>query len=324
MEVRLLALYGGLGTGGFQAGAVAAMAASGARWQCVCGGGAGAVNGLLVAGGFLEDMARLWTDQAQLGVPILASLPDAAAAAAAAAVPGAWAVVDPRSVSGLVAMDAVAELVEPFTARLAARLASSGTMLRVAVLCLAHGDAWLADPTRDVPPDRVAHLVAAAAATPVACRPVMLAVAPDGGSPGLERPLVDGSSTLVHPLGAAVETARQAGLQVGTVDVVLAVPRPQGEGPFAPLGLAEVAARADAARLAAAVVADAAELEQAGVTVRLLRPDSASWREFTGRADAEVALEFPTTTTRNGSLLDLTLEFGAWFVTSMKATRARD
>lgn len=316
MRARLLALYGGLGTGGFQAGAVAVMAAAGARWQCFCGGGAGAINAVLAADGRFEDMQRLWSEQARSGVPMLASLSDAAAAAAADAVPGAWAVVDPRSVAGLISMDAVAEAVEPFTAGLGARLSSTGTLLRVPVLCLASGEAWLADPTRDVPADQAAHLVAAAAATPVACRPVMLAVGRDGSAPGPVRSLADGSSTLVHPLGVAIETAQRAGLQVEAVDVVLAVARAHDEAPFVPLGLAEVASRADAARLAAATVADAARLAASGVEVRLLRPDSACWREFTGRADAEVTLEFPSGAMRNGSLLELTQEFGAWLAAS--------
>jgi len=315
-RARLLALYGGLGTGAFQAGAVSAMAASGGRWQVVCGGGAGAVNGLLTADGCFEEMTRLWSDQARSGVPMLASMSDAAAAAAAEAAPGAWAVVDPRSVAGLVAMDAVAELVAPFTTGLSARLAHSRTLFLVPILCLARGVAWMADPTRDVPPDQAALLVAAAAATPVACRPVILAVGRGGAALGLESPLVDGSSTLVRPLGAAIEAAQRAGLEIEAVDVVLSVPRSDVEAPFALLGLAEVAARTDAARLAATVAADAASLMARGVEVRLLQPDSTGWREFTGRADADVALEFPTATTRNGSLFELTRDFGAWLVTA--------
>jgi len=320
MAARLLVLFGGLGTGAFQAGAVSALAEGGMRWQAFCGGGAGAVNALLAADGRFADMTRLWADQARAGVPLLASLHDAATAAAAAATPGAWAVVDPRSVAGLVAMDAVEDALGPFTAGLGDRLTSRGTVLRVPILCLAGGEAWLADPTRDVPPHLTARLLAAAAATPVACRPVLLATARGSDHDGTERPLVDGSSALVRPLAETVEAVRGAGLEVAEVDVVMGVPAAVGEAPFEPLGLAEVAARADAARLAAATMADAARLAADGTHVRLVRPDSTSWREFTGRADAEVALEFPTATTRNGSLLELTREFGAWLGTA----RTRD
>ncbi len=88
--------------------------------------------------------------------------------------------------------------------------------------------------------------------------------------------------------------------------------------------LAALAHHLDAARTAGAAAPLARELlgllEAHGVPVhryrplelRLIRPTLASWREFTGRDDADLLGEFPSALDRNGELVRLVLGYGRW------------
>lgn len=305
---RALVMVGGLGTGAFQAGAVAALAGAGIDWDVVVGSGAGALNALLVADGRVETMLRLWREQASGGVPVIADLADRASAAAGAAVPGARASLDPRAVQGLVSTAMVTELAEPWTAGLEARLRVRGRRLLLPILDLAEGRARLVEPTAELHADQLAAAVAAAASTPVACLPVPLRLR-DGAPP---RPCVDGLGALPRPLRGVVEAAGDHSRHLDGFDLVVGIPPTAPGASVSPLGLAEVAAAVDAARVSAALEAELEALAAAGLGVTVIRPDLDSWRRFTGRDDADLRLEFPGAVTRNGALLELTADYGRW------------
>ncbi len=301
---RALVLIGGLGTGAFQAGAVAGLAEAGGSWDLVAGSGAGALNGLLAADGRLDAMARLWREQAADGVPVLADRMGRAAAAARAACPGARTALDPWATDGLVDVGMVAELAAPWSAGLAARLASAGRRLLLPVLDLATGRAHVIEPAVELLPEQLPDAVAAATATAVACAPWPL-VLPGTASP---HPCVDGLAVLPRPLSALLGRLHAPAERL---DLVMALPAADpGAAAVAPFGLARIAAAAEGARLAAAVEADLDRLTAGATELRVLRPDASSWRRFTGRSDADLRLEFPDAVSRNGALLELTEAYG--------------
>ena len=48
------------------------------------------------------------------------------------------------------------------------------------------------------------------------------------------------------------------------------------------------------------------------LNLRVIRPTTSSWRDFTGRSDSDLSLEFPGDVTRNAELLRLCHRYGRW------------
>jgi len=344
---RALVLSGGGVRGAFQAGVVHRLAEAGAGpWDVVCGVSAGALNAVFAVQDRFDAMVRLWEEQAARGLTAFRSRLDAAALATAAVAPGIVAWADIQALDGLYDNRELAEIVEPFTAGLPARLEASGRQLRFGVVCLQTGEYVAADPARDVPPDRIVDLALASTAIPLAFDPVPLELRRDGlACSGRRCQFVDGGARNVTPLADAITTAGEAGLELDGIDVVLCTPFGLEGAVHEFHGLLEIGLRAEdilvdeiyrndlelfrRANLLATLRHD---LERAGerglldemarhgldigryrpLELRIVRPTAASWREFTGREDADLHGEFPAPLDRNAELLRLVLGYGRW------------
>lgn len=194
-------------------------------WSVVCGVSAGALNSLLVAQDLLEEMVRLWEDQAHRGLPAFRSRLDAAAIAAHAVAPGILAYADLQALDGLFDNRELAEIVDPFTAGLADRLTALRRQLRLGVVCLQTGEYLAADPISDVEPRQVTDLVLASTAIPLAFDPVELTVVHEGlACSGRPCQFADGGTRNITPLADAIHTANEAGLELEGLDVVMCSP----------------------------------------------------------------------------------------------------
>lgn len=339
--------------GAFQAGAVHRLAESGAGgWQVVCGVSAGALNALLVSQDLLDEMLRLWEEQARRGLTAFRSRLDAAALAVHAVAPGILTYADVQALDGLFDNRELREILDPFTAGLAGRLEELGRRLRVGVVCLQTGEYVAADPARDVAPEEITDLVLASTAIPLAFDPVELTIGREGlACSGRRCQFVDGGTRNVTPLADAIHAAADAGIELEGIDVVLCSPLDPAGAAHEFHGLLEIGLRSEdilvneiyrndielfrranllasiRARLAEETGAGAdlaAELIQAmgrhGVAIdayrpldlRILRPTLESWRAFTGREDADLLGEYPETLERNGEVVRLILGYGRW------------
>ncbi len=350
---RALVLSGGGVKGTFEAGVVHRLVERGeGGWSVFSGVSAGALNALLTAQGRVEEMARLWVDQARRGLPAFRSRLDAATLAVHAIAPGLLTYADVTAVDGLFDNRELAEIVEPFAAGLAGRLKRLGHTLRIGVVCLQTGEYLSVDPTRHVAAGDVAALVLASTAIPLAFDPVELVVnVPGAACSGRRRQFVDGGVRNITPLKDAIAAAREAGVELEGIDVVLASPQDPAGADHEFHGLLEIGLRAEeilvneiyrndveaferANALAVlhrrlAALADAGDEEALRLAewlkaalpgsaryrpldLRIIAPTPESWRAFTGREDADVSLEFPSDLDRNGELLRLIHGYGRW------------
>ncbi len=347
---RALVLSGGGVKGTFEAGVVHRLAEAGhGGWTVYCGVSAGALNVFMAAQNRIEEMARLWVDQARHGMPAFRSRLDAANLAVHAIAPGLLTYADLRTTDGLYDNRELAEILEPFAAGLASRLTSLGHTLRIGVVCLQTGEYVAADPTADVDSGSIVPLVLASTAIPLAFDPVELTLtAPGARCSGRRLQFVDGGVRNITPLADAIVAARHAGIELDTIDVVLASPQDPAGTDREFHGLLDIGLRAEEiltneifrndltmfvranalANLYAGLAADgnaegrhlsqrlAAALPGShayrGINLRIIQPTPASWRAFTGRKDADVSLEFPGDLDRNGELLRLIHGYGRW------------
>ncbi len=350
---RALVLSGGGVRGAFQAGAVHRLAESGTGgWQVVCGVSAGALNALLISQDLLDEMLRLWQEQARRGLTAFRSRLDAAALAVHAVAPGILTYADVQAMDGLFDNRELAEILDPFTAGLERRLEELGRQLRVGVVCLQTGEYVAADPVRDVRAEEITDLVMASTAIPLAFDPVELHLLRDGlACSGRRCQFVDGGTRNVTPLADAIHAAASSGIELEGIDVVLCSPLDPAGAAHEFHGLLEIGLRSEdillneiyrndvelfrranllaaiRARLAAETGSGAAlagdviqAMERHGIPIdsyrpldlRILRPTLASWREFTGREDADLLGEYPETLDRNGEVVRLILGYGRW------------
>lgn len=348
---RALVLSGGGVKGIFEAGVVHRLAEAGdGGWTVYCGVSAGALNVFMAAQNRIEEMARLWVDQARRGMPAFRSKLDAANLAVHAIAPGLLTYADLRATDGLYDNRELAEILEPFAAGLAQRLHTLGHTLRIGVVCLQTGEYVAADPTTDVEPGSIVPLVLASTAIPLAFDPVELVLnAPGARCSGRRLQFVDGGVRNITPLADAIGAAKQSGADLDTIDVVLASPQDPAGADREFHGLLELGLRAEEiltneifqndlamfiranalAGLYAELVSDTADVKShllakklaaalpgseayRGMRLRIIQPTPESWRAFTGRKDADVSLEFPGDLDRNGELLQLVHGYGRW------------
>ncbi|NOZ78027.1 MAG: hypothetical protein GXP48_02360 [Acidobacteria bacterium] len=349
---RALVLSGGGVKGTFEAGVVHRLAEAGhGGWSVYCGVSAGALNAFMAAQGRVEEMARLWVDQARRGMPAFRSKLDAANLAVHAIAPGLLAYADILATDGLYDNRELAEILEPFAAGLAGRLSSLGHALRVGVVCLQTGEYLAVDPAADVEAGSIVPLILASTAIPLAFDPVELVVNVAGATcSGRRCQFVDGGVRNITPLADAIRAAKQGGIELDGIDVVLASPLDPAGADHEFHGLLEIGLRAEEiltneiyrndlemfiranalAALHAGLASDAAESADAKrlarrlaaalpgsdayrpLDLKIIRPTPDSWRAFTGRKDADVGLEFPGDLDRNAELLQLVHGYGRW------------
>ncbi len=347
---RALVLSGGGVRGIFQAGVIGRLAEGGGEgWSVFTGVSAGAINALLTAQGRVQEMEELWVRQAEEGLTAFRSRLDLGNHALRAVAPGLAVHADVENLDGLADNRELLEILEPFAAGLAARLERLGRHLRIGVLCLQTGESLWTDPTRHVPPAGIARLVLASTAIPLAFDPVELVLEhPGAHCSGRRCQFVGGHTLGVTPVAAAVAAAREAGIELEGIDVVLGSPLEPAGLHHEIHGLPDISLRVgeilggellrrdlDRFRQASAPAALGHELttpegktsrhllERPGAAVpgieelrslelRILRPTQESWRAFTGREDADLGVELPGELDRNGELLRLVHNYGRW------------
>lgn len=324
----------------------------GTAWQVFAGVSAGAINAFMAAQGRSEEMVALWMRQVETGLGSCRPWLEVAAVALRNLAPGLSAQADVEALDGLCDNRELRELVEPFAAGLAERLSSLDHHLRIGIVCLQSGEYLAVNPASQVRPDAIADLVVAATATPVAFAPVELELdVPGAVCSGGRNQFVAAGPRHITPFADALTAAREAEIELDGIDVIDGTPE-TGEGLDYELhGVLGIGLRAEeilanrvlqtdleswsranalvALKLRLESLVDAgdetamAALEWLKVTVpavlryrridlRIIRPTFSSWREFTGRADADLSLEFPGELTRNAELVRLSHGYGRW------------
>ncbi len=344
---RALVLSGNGVRGAFQAGVVHRLAEnSGESWQIVHGISTGALNAVLAVQGRLDDMVQLWENQAARGLTAFRSRLETAAAAAP---PGILTVADVQAIDALFDSRELAESLEPYTAVLPAHLEAREAQLRLQVACLQTGESLLVDPAQDVIRDEIETLLLAALAVPQVFDPVTVTLRRDGlACSGRAYQFAGGETLSLTPIGDAVRTAATAGIELEGIDVVLCTPPSPEATPHEYHGLLEIGFRATDLAVDAIYRAELERFRMANhlagfragtgsanpsaippeidaavrdcfpagryrpLELRLIRPTAASWREFTGRDDADLTGEFPAPLDRNGELARLILDYGRW------------
>jgi hypothetical protein len=272
----------------FAAGAVAELGRTGARWDAVWGAGLGAQVAVLAALGESEEAGRRWRRQAESGCPILQSRISLVKERLA----GSEAVLvlpDPFRADGWLDPDVLDEHLAPERANLAGRLRAAGASVHVALADLEAGSlGWVALGSAGAAEAGV--LLAAAATFAAGWGPRHI------GTGGGKRLLLGGVGAV--PVGAP------AGMAAGRCDLVCGFPVPQVTRPGLVSSLLEVVQRRDECRAAASVASW-------GDAPRPLVPTTAAYRRWAARDNAELGVEWPLPTERNGELAGLLVEFGA-------------
>lgn len=350
---RALVLSGGGVKGAFQAGVIHRLVEAGqGGWEVFCGVSAGALNAFMTAQDRVDEMARIWADQAVRGVPAFRSRLDAANLALHALAPGLLTYADVAAIDGLFDNHELAEILEPFAAGLADRLAQLGRTLGIGVVCLQTGEYLSVNPVRHVAPDEIVDLVLASTAIPLAFDPVELELnVPGARCSGRRRQFVDGGVRNITPLADAISAARASDLDLDSIDVILASPQDPAGADHEFHGLLTLGLRAAEILINEIYRNDVEMFERANalaglherlgalanrgggqalrltewlatalpgsqryraLKLRFIAPTPESWRAFTGREDADLTLEFPADLDRNGELLSLIDGYGRW------------
>jgi len=272
----------------FAAGAVAELGRAGGRWEAVWGAGLGAQIAVLGALGEHDEAGRRWRRQAELGCPILQSrisilLERVPADDEALVLP------DPFRAGGWLDPEVLYEHLAPERADLPGRLRAAGASAHVALADLGTGALeWVA-------------LGSAGAAEAGA---LLAAAATFAGGWGPRRVAAGGVDRLVLGGVGALPAAAPAGAFPETCDIVCGFPVPAAMRPGLGGALLETVQRRDECR-AAAIVAGW------GDAPRLLAPTPAGYRGWAARENADLGVEWPLPTERNGELAGLLVEFGA-------------
>jgi len=289
----LLVLADGAQTA-FAAGAVAEFARFGVSWRRGAGAGLGAHVALLALLGEAPEAERRWRRQAELGCPLfrsrLAAVRERLGEAAGVSV-----AVDAWTLAGWLDDEALAEHLAPEMAAAPERLARAGAGLTVAVEDLAAGrSAWVE--LAGVDAAEAGGLLRAAAAFPGGWGPQ---VVPGGRWTG---PVWGG-------VGAALGGGAPWAGDALSWDVVCGFPVPALARPALGGSLVELMQRRSEARAGAEVEGWLAA--GAGRELRIIAPDAAVWRAWSGRDAAEIGVEYPLPWERNGELTAGVLACGA-------------
>jgi len=272
----------------FAVGAVAELARAGARWDEAWGAGLGAQVAVLAALGEWEESARRWRRQGELGCPLLqsriASLQERLADRESVLV-----LPDPFRADGWLDGEVLDEHLAPERADLPGRLHAAGARASVAIADLEGGTSdWVA--LDSVGAAEAGGLLTASATFAAGWGPRRVRTG------GAERLLLGGVGAL--PVGAP------AGAIARPCDLVCGFPVPAVARPGVAGALLEAVQRRDECR--------AAELVAAwGGGPRLLAPTPAAYRSWAARDNADLGVEWPLPTERNGELAGLLVEFGA-------------
>ena len=271
----------------FTAGAVAELARAGARWGATWGAGLGAQVAVLAALGEAEEAERRWRRQGELGCPLLQSriavlrerLADPA---------GILLVPDPFDSDGWLDGGVLDEHLAPERADLPGRLAAAGARASVALADLEGGTAgWVALETAGVAD--AGELLAAAATF--------------AGGWGARRAQAAGNRLVLGGVGA-LPTAAPDGATGPACDLVCGFPVPAVARPGLGGALFEAVQRRDEISAAAMIAAW-------GGGARLVAPTQMAYHAWAARDNAELGVEWPLPTERNGELTGLLVEFGA-------------
>ncbi|NOZ96092.1 MAG: patatin-like phospholipase family protein [Acidobacteria bacterium] len=347
---RALVLSGGGVRGIFQAGVIGRLAERGENgWEVFTGVSAGAINAFLAAQDRVREMEDLWVRQAENGLTAFRSRLDLANLALHALAPGLLSYADVEAMDGLYDNQELLEILEPFAAGLADRLERLGHHLRIGVVCLQTGEYLAADPTRHVAPPEIARLVLASTAIPLAFDPVELTLdVPGAACSGRRCQFADGGARNITPLADAIGAAREAGIALEGIDVIQCLPWDPSGTRHEYHGLLQIGLRAQEILTndnyrndlelflqANALAALREELLSSGdepsrtvldrltraipgferhrpMDLRIIRPTPESWQAFTGRPDADLAVELPGDLDRNAGLLRLIHGYGRW------------
>jgi hypothetical protein len=271
----------------FAAGAVAELDRAGTRWNGAWGAGLGAQVAVLAALGEAEEAARRWQRQGELGCPLLQSRV-AALRERLADPTGILLVPDPLSLDGWLDGEVLDEHLAPERADLPGRLAAAGVGAGVALADLEGGTVgWFAVGGRQAA--EAGELLTAAATFAGGWGPRRIAAAAG-------RLVLGGVGSLPHE---APERAGTLGC-----DLVCGFPVPAVARVGSAAALLETVQRRDELH-GAAVIASWRR------GARLVAPTAAAYRAWAGRDNAELDVEWPLPTERNGELTGLLVEFGA-------------
>jgi len=272
----------------FAAGAVAELGRAGVRWDAAWGAGLGAQVAVLAVLGEWEEAARRWRRQGELGCPLLQSR-IAVLQERFADRDGVLVLPDPFTLDGWLDPDVLDEHLAPERADLPGRLRDAGASARAALADLEAGSSeWVA--LESVGAADAGALLTAAATFAAGWGPRRTS------TDGADRLLLGGVGAL--PVGAPVGGFGRS------CDLVCGFPVPAVARPGLTGALLEAVQRRDEGRAAALVAGwvDAA---------RLLAPTPAAYRYWAARANADLGVEWPLPTERNGELAGLLVEFGA-------------
>ncbi len=277
----------------FAAGAVAELARAGVTWRRGAGAGLGAHVALLAVLGEAAEGERRWRRQAELGCALLRSRL-AAARERLGETPGITASVDAWNFAGWLDDASLAEHLAPELAAVPERLTRAGAGLAVAVEDLGEGRSRWVDLT-EVGAAEAGVLLRAAAAFP-------------GGWPPVDVPGGRFAGPLWGGVGVGLGRAPWAGDALEW-DVVCGFPVPVVARPALGGSLLELMQR----RVEGAAAAGVSNWLEArgGRSVRLIAPTEAAWRAASGRAGAELGVEYPLPWERNGELTAVALACGA-------------
>jgi hypothetical protein len=278
----------------FAAGAVAELARAGTAWQRGAGGGLGAHVALLAILGEAAEAERRWSREAENGCPLFRSRL-AVARERLGSTAGLMVAPDSWTLSGWLDPLGLDEHLAPEMADVPGRLARLGRAFAVAVADVTAGTtSWVA--LTGEPADRAGALLRAAATFPAGWAPEALPVGAVG------RRLWGGA-------GAALAAGPPWSGEPAALDVVCGFPVPAVPRPALGESLFELVQRREEAFAGAAVSRWVAGV--GAMSVRVLAPSDVAYREWAGRDNAELGIEYPLPWERNGALASALIRFGA-------------
>ena len=272
----------------FTAGAVAELGRAGVRWNAAWGAGLGAQVAVLAALGESEEAGRRWRRQAQSGCPLLQSR-IATARERLGTNEAVLVLPDPFRADGWLDSEALDEHLAPERADLPGRLRAAGASAHVALADLGTGSlGWFA----------------LAPAGPAEAGALLAAAATFAAGWGARRVGTDAGELLLLGGVGVVPTDAPPGVAAGPCDLVCGFPVPALARPGVAGTMLETVQRRDEC-LAAARVATW------GGAPRLLAPTADAYRRWAARDNAELGVEWPLPSERNGELTGTLVEFGA-------------
>jgi hypothetical protein len=276
----------------FAAGAVAALARSGARWRVAAGAGLGAHLAALAALGETEEVERRWRRQSELGCPLLRPRIRAWRQRLGAA-EGALVVPDVLVLGGWLDPEELDEFLAPEAAGLPERLHRAAARAFAAVHDLDLGESrWVAIESVGAPE-------ALGALTAAACFPA--------GWPPLAAHSEGSSGPLWGGVAAMPAGGVPAAAEIARWDVVCGFPVPASRRSASGPSLFELVQRRDLDGGAERVQEWRREM---GGAARVVAPTAEAWMRFASRDGADLGLEYPLPWEQNGELTAMVLSFG--------------